>query len=95
MPDDTPGNRQLLIDKASDSSNYLGMDKYGNEWYAQILPDGRQGWVQVRGNQIRNGGINDPPKPWDPNSGLSAPRDLQDHKYGDTKHGDAHDSASI
>jgi RHS repeat-associated protein len=73
MPDDTPGNRQLLIDTASDSSNYLGTDKYGNDWYAQNLPDGRQAWAQVRGNQIRNGGINVTPKPWDPNTGLSSP----------------------
>jgi len=72
-PDDTPGNRQLLIDTASDSSYYLGTDRYGNEWYAQVLPDGRQAWVKVRGNQIRNGGINDTPIPWDPNTGLSSP----------------------
>jgi RHS repeat-associated protein len=72
MIDDTPANRQTLIDTVS-SSNFQGTDRYGTEWYARTLPDGRQVWVQVRGSQIRNGGINDTPKPWDPNTGLSSP----------------------
>jgi filamentous hemagglutinin len=71
IPDDTPANRQLFIDTASDTVNSLGTDSRGNDWYAQTLPNGRQVWVQVRGDQIRNAGINDTPRIWNPVTGLS------------------------
>lgn len=31
---DTPHNRQLLLEVAGDSKNYLGTDKYGKAWHA-------------------------------------------------------------
>ena len=34
---DTIDNRQLLEDTASNIINFLGKDKYGNEWYAKLL----------------------------------------------------------
>ena len=71
--EDTPENRLLLINTASDDNNNIGTDIRGNTWYAKDLPDGRQVWVLVRNNQIRNGGINDTPRPWDPNTGFSSP----------------------
>jgi hypothetical protein len=55
---DTPENRQLLITTTSKQANFLGTDKFGNDWYAAIRPDGKQVWVQVRGNTIINGGLN-------------------------------------
>ena len=70
---DTPENRQLLIDTASDSKNLYGVDTHGNEGYAKELADGRQIWVNVRGNNITNGGINDTPRQWDPQTGFSRP----------------------
>jgi hypothetical protein len=73
LPDDTPDNRQLLISTASDESNYVGTDKYGNDWYSKLIEGGKQVWVQVRNGIIRNGGVNDVPRLWDPNTGFSSP----------------------
>ncbi len=70
---DTPENRQLLINTASDRANFLGTDKFGNDWYAKITPDGKQVWVQVRGNNIINGGLNEVPRSWHPETGPSSP----------------------
>lgn len=71
LPDDTPQNRQLLIDAASDPDNYLGKDKYNNEWYSKLRSDGTQIWVKVRHGVIRNGGVNQTPRTFNPVSGLS------------------------
>ena len=76
LPDDTPQNRQLLIDTASDPDNYLGNDKYGNEWYSEIRSDGTQIWVKVRNDLIRNGGVNQTPRTFNQVSGLSKPANL-------------------
>lgn len=67
---DTPANRKLLIDTVSEPSNYLGTDKWGNDWYADIQ-DGQQVWVQIRKGEIINGGLNPTPRPWHPTLGLS------------------------
>jgi filamentous hemagglutinin len=62
-----------LIDVANDISTRRGIDQHGTAWHSQIRNDGSQVWLQVRGNKITNGGINNPPKVWDPQTGYSAP----------------------
>ena len=49
---DTPENR-ALIEGTVTEENYLGSDRFGNDWYAETQPDGRQTWASVRGNEIR------------------------------------------
>lgn len=71
--EDTPENRKLLEDLANDDSKYLGTDARGNSWNAVILPDGSQLWVEYRNGRIIDGGKNDTPQPWHPESGLSSP----------------------
>jgi hypothetical protein len=58
--DDTPANRQALIEVASQESNFLGTDAFGNDWFAEIRADGAQLWTRVRHGKITNGGINRP-----------------------------------
>jgi len=68
--DDTPANRQLITDTATDS-NKVGTDNYGKVWYAQTLSNGQQVWVWARDNIITNAGVNNTPRyNWDPNQGL-------------------------
>lgn len=71
---DTPENRELFLRVCNDEKYYLGTDRYGKRWYAQMLPDGRQVWVCTRDGIIQNCGINDVPRSWDPLEGLSQPR---------------------
>jgi N-acetylneuraminic acid mutarotase len=71
---DTPANRKLILDVASNRKNYYGKDMFGNEWYALRRSDGSQVWAQVRNGQIRNGGLNPTPRPWNPQTGFSYPR---------------------
>jgi hypothetical protein len=59
---DTHENRKLLLEISNDKSNFLGIDKYGSEWYAKITNNGKQIWTQVRNREIRNAGINDTPR---------------------------------
>jgi hypothetical protein len=68
---DTPISRQLLIETTSNQRNLLGMDKFGNQWFARTLPNGQQIWASVRGNIIRNGGLNESPRGFNANTGLS------------------------
>ncbi|MCI5143730.1 MAG: hypothetical protein D3909_18800 [Candidatus Electrothrix sp. ATG1] len=68
---DTPANRRLLRNIASDSRTTLGTDRFGNEWSARIQPDGSQVWVQTRNGVIQNGGVNQTPRNYNPDTGLS------------------------
>jgi len=68
---DTKQNRDQLEDLANDSDNKLGSDKYGNDWYAKSLPNGKQIWARVRDGKITNGGINNTPRPYNSQTGLN------------------------
>jgi len=68
--EDTPENRKQIEDVANDMKNWIGKDANGTDWYGKIKEDGTQIWAEVRGNEIRNAGINDSPKKWDPEVGF-------------------------
>lgn len=70
---DTDENRQLLQSVVENPGTLLGSDKFGNIWSAQLNLDGTQTWVQVRNDQIINGGINLVPHEFNPETGLSNP----------------------
>ena len=59
--DDTFDNRKLLTDTLS-SRNFVKTDEFGNNWFARLLDNGTEAWVEVRNGMIRNGGINSIPK---------------------------------
>ena len=69
--DDNQINRQLLIKTVLNLDNYLGKDKWGNDWFVKNLVDGKQIWVQTRNNEIINGGLNLTPRNWNSLTGLS------------------------
>lgn len=71
--DDTPENRSLLENVANNENNYMGTDKYGNRWYSQMIENIGQVWVRVRDGIINNGGINNPPRDWNGETGLNNP----------------------
>ncbi len=56
---DTYENRKLLEKVANDKSNFSCIDVYDCTIHTKILEDGRQVWVESRGNTIINAGIND------------------------------------
>jgi len=58
-------NRQLLIEVASRPGNFVGTDRFGVDWFAEIRPDGTQVWVHVRARKITNGGVNLTPRRFD------------------------------
>jgi hypothetical protein len=68
---DTPENRKSLIGLASNIKNFLGFDKHGTEWYARLTENGNQLWAAVRNGIIRNGGMNEIPRTFNPETGLS------------------------
>jgi hypothetical protein len=67
---DTPTNRAMIENTANKSKNFLGVDKYGNRWYAETLPNGTQTWAEVRNGVITEGGLNQIPRVFDPQIGL-------------------------
>ncbi|MDY7095737.1 MAG: RHS repeat-associated core domain-containing protein [Acidobacteriota bacterium] len=68
---DTPASRKLLQGIADDVSTTLGTDRFGNVWSARTLDDGTQMWVQTRNGVIQNGGLNQMPRVFNPETGLS------------------------
>ena len=61
LKEDTPENRKLLVDNIK-PENFIGEDKYGNKHYYGQSSKG-QVWCEVRdGNELRNGGVNNPSK---------------------------------
>jgi hypothetical protein len=60
--EDTRVNRRSLIEAASRESNFLGTDRFGNDWFAETRGDRTQLWTRVRDGKITNGGINRPPR---------------------------------
>ena len=67
---DNPENRKRVKEVVTNPTKYLGPDKHGNWWYGEILPDGTQLWGEARGEEITNGGLNEIPKEYNPDSGL-------------------------
>ena len=70
---DTPANRQRLLDLVSDKKNYKGTNSFGVKCYEKIVEKGRQLWAYVWENSIRDGGINEIPKEYNPKTGFSSP----------------------
>lgn len=66
---DTPANRQLLTDVGNDPAATLGTDSFGNTWSARTLSDGTQVWVRTRNGEIINGGLNQTPRAFNPQTG--------------------------
>jgi RHS repeat-associated core domain len=69
---DTPDNRAILEKVANDPNDYIGTDKYGNDWHSETI-DGKQIWVESRNGQIWDGGENEAPRVWDTETGLKSP----------------------
>lgn len=71
---DTPANRQMLREVGGDPAAHLGRDRFGNTWSARANPDGTRTWVQMRGKEIINGGVNPTSRVFHSETGLSAPK---------------------
>ena len=61
---DTPQNRAYISQAVSHPSNKVATDNFGNDIYVKTFSDGSQAWAVVRGNEIRDGGRNEPPRKW-------------------------------
>ena len=64
-------NQQALVKLTNSPANSLGTDRFGNQWFAEMRPDGTQLWGSVRKGVIQNGGLNTTPRDFDSNAGLS------------------------
>ena len=56
---DTPENRKLILDTASDEKNYIGTDAHKVDWYQKFLPSGKQIWVRILDSKVTNAGLNE------------------------------------
>ncbi|MEN5117156.1 RHS repeat-associated core domain-containing protein [Luteimonas sp. TWI662] len=70
---DSPQNREILRRVADDPKTKLGNDRFGNTWSSQTQKDGSQVWTQTRNGEIVNGGVNQTPRSFNPQTGLSRP----------------------
>jgi hypothetical protein len=73
FPVNTAVNRGIIESAAGNTKNFLGVDSHGTNWYAETLPDGTQAWAKVRNGVITEGGFNQVPKTFNPQTGLSSP----------------------
>jgi hypothetical protein len=71
---DTLENRQLVYDLIMHQENFLEKGPWGEEFYARLLPDGRQLWAEVYGGELRCAGIRRTPVVFDSRTGLSTPQ---------------------
>lgn len=69
--EDTPENRKLLQDLANDARYHAGKYTHGNDWHFKTLEDGSQIWTSSRDGIIQEGGLNNPPRPWNDRTGLN------------------------
>jgi len=71
---DNPATMDLLLNTAKDAKNFLGIDKYGNWWFAKNLENGTQLWAEARPNtgKVFNGGLNLEKKTFNKETGLSS-----------------------
>ena len=51
----------------------MGVDKYGKSWHAKTLEDGTQVWTCSQNGEIRDGRLNESPREFHPETGLSSP----------------------
>jgi len=70
----TATNRNLIEATANNQNNFMGTDSFGNRIFAETQADGRQVWARVRGDIIREAGINQTPRTFNPQTGLNAPQ---------------------
>ena len=68
--DQTEQRIKIFEDVVNDVQCYLGKCKWGTEWYQKTLDNGKQIWVEVYKNTIREAGINDEPKAYNSKIGL-------------------------
>ena len=68
---DSPEFRAEIMMTVKNVKNYHGSDVNNNDWYSEMLFDGTQRWVSVYQGIIKNCGINNIPKTYNPITGLS------------------------
>ena len=61
---DTPANRNLILRTANSQSAFLGVDRFGNKVFSNIMRDGSQVWVYTRNGIIQNAGLNSAGAAW-------------------------------
>ena len=54
-----------------DPKNYLGPDKYNNQWFGKMLENGEQIWAKAQAGEVISAGINSQPIPHNPMTGMS------------------------
>ena len=68
---DTQENRKMLLDLANDTKYHVGKDLRGLDWHYQINDNGTQDWVSHRNGIISDGGTNNTPREFNPETGLN------------------------
>lgn len=63
--------RTEVMSTVKNVKNYHGSDIHDNDWYSEILLDGTQRWASIYQGVIKNCGVNNTPKMYNPITGLS------------------------